>query len=95
VTAALPYREKVIACERGGTFKYFLAADRVEAVWTRLVRAYGEIVRHEARATLEIVSRAFILRSTLLRNPITVFRKRACTDTDVTALHALLEFTDG
>lgn len=91
----LPYREKVIACERGGTFKYFLAADRVAAVWENLERAFGAPVHNAAFGTLEIVTPVFILRSTLLRNPLTVFRKRACTDADVRALHALLEFTDG
>jgi hypothetical protein len=95
VSPDLPYREKVIACERGGTFKYFLAADRVAAVWANLERAFGAAVHHAARATLEIVTPVFILRSTLLRNPITVFRKRACTEADVIALHQLLEFTHG
>jgi hypothetical protein len=95
VSQALPYREKVIACERGGTYKYFLAADRVEPVWAALVQTYGEAVRNEALATIEIVTSAFILRSTWLRNPITVFRKRACNEADVQALHRVLGFTDG
>ncbi len=90
----LPYREKVIACERGGTFKYFLAADRVTATWAALAATYGEVKRDPARATVEIVSRAFIVRATLLGNPITIMRKRACTDEDIGALHAILGFTD-
>jgi hypothetical protein len=92
VTAALPYREKVIACERGGTFKYFLAADRVKPVWEALVAAYGPVRTNAQMATIEIECAPFILRSTLLGNPITVFRKRACTDADVASLHEALEY---
>ncbi len=90
----LPYREKVIACERGGTYKYFLAAARVEPVWAALVAAYGAIQRDPVRATMEITTSAFILRSTLLGNPLTVFRKRACTSADVAALHLVLGFPE-
>jgi hypothetical protein len=92
VTRALPYREKVIACERGGTYKYFLAADRVRRVWEALVAAYGPLRKNEHMATIEIECAAFILRSTMLGNPITVFRKRACLDADVASLHDVLEY---
>ncbi|MBA2543910.1 MAG: hypothetical protein H0V17_29980 [Deltaproteobacteria bacterium] len=92
--AALPYREKVIACERGGTYKYFLAAERVGDVWAAVVRRYGEIQKDAARATIEVVTKPFIVRSTLLGNPLTVFRKRACTAADIEELHALLEFRE-
>jgi len=88
----LPYREKVIACERGGTYKYFLAADRVLAVWHALAARYGEPRRDPVRATIEVETRAFIVRSTLLGNPLTVFRKRACTDVELAVLHELLGF---
>jgi hypothetical protein len=93
--AALPYREKVIACERGGTYKYFLAAERVADVWAALVRRFGEMQKDGVRATIEIATKALIIRSTLLGNPITVFRKRACTPADVEELHAVLEFREG
>jgi hypothetical protein len=93
--AALPYREKVIACERGGTYKYFLAAERVADVWAALVRRFGEMQKDGVRATIEITTKALIIRSTLLGNPITVFRKRACTPADVEELHAVLEFREG
>jgi hypothetical protein len=91
----LPYREKVIACERGGTYKYFLAADRVAPVWAALTRRYGEITKDAVRATIEIVTPVLIVRSTLLGNPVTVFRKRGCTEADVASLHEALEFHDG
>lgn len=94
MTTELPYREKVIACERGGTYKYFLAADQVEAVWRALARDYGTIKRDPTRATIEIEAKPFIVRSTLLGNPITVFRKRACTEADVTALHRTLGYPE-
>lgn len=92
--STLPYREKVIACERGGTYKYFLAADRLLDVWKQLAQRYGEAKRDSVRATMEIETKAFIVRSTLLGNPLTVFRKRACTPADIEALHALFEFRE-
>lgn len=91
----MTYREKVIACERGGTFKYFLSADRVAAVWAALESSYGALVKNDAFATVEITTDAFIVRATVLRNPLTVFRKRACTEADIVALHRVLEYVDG
>jgi hypothetical protein len=88
------YREKVIACERGGTFKYFLLADRVAHVWAALAAQWGPPAKNAAFATMEIGTPALIVRSTLLGNPLTVFRKRACTDADIATLHRLLEFRE-
>jgi len=89
-----PYRELVHACSRGGTFKYFFGRGDVVSVWDRLVVRYGPIKRNEAMKTMEIESERFILRSTLLANPITVIRKRRCTEDDVNELHAVLAFED-
>jgi hypothetical protein len=89
------YREKVIACERGGTFKYFLVADRVSAVWAALADVWGAPQKNTAFATMEIVTPALIVRSTLLGNPLTVFRKRACTGADIEMLHRLVEYREG
>lgn len=86
-----PYREKVIACERGGTYKYFLSADRVLEVWKTLAEKFG-VKRDQARATMESETQAFIVRSTLLGNPLTVFRKRKCTDADIDLLHEVFGF---
>ena len=71
-----PYRELVHACSRGGTYKYFFARDEVRPVWERLVAEYGSVRTNDAMKTMEIESERFILRSTLLANPITVIRKR-------------------
>lgn len=88
----MPYREKVIACERGGTYKYFLAADRVAPVWKTLAERYGEPKRDRVMATMQIETRAFIVRSTLLGNPLTVFRKRTCSELEIDALHQALGY---
>ena len=93
--SALPYREKVIACERGGTYKYFLAADRVLEVWKQLAARFGEAKRDSVRATMEIETRAFIVRATLLGNPLTVFRKRTCESTDIDGLHDVFGYREG
>ncbi len=84
------WRELVPMCARRGTYKYFLQRDQVRVIWEKLASTYGAIERNEKMMTMEIESRALILRATTLGNPITVFRKRACTDADVEAFHALV-----
>jgi hypothetical protein len=88
------YREKVIACERGGTYKYFLDRDEVMPTWERLKAAFGDVQRNETMATIEVRGRALIVRSTLLGNPLTVFRRPPCTATDVEAFHTLIGFSE-
>ncbi len=85
-------RERVHACSRGGTYKYFVPTDEVEAVWLKLEAAYGARVRNPAMKTIQVESTCFIFRSTFVSNPLTVIRKRACTDEAVTAMHALVGF---
>ena len=87
-----PYRELVHACSRGGTFKYFFPRDEVRPVWDRLAAEYGAVRRNDVMKTMEIESARFILRSTLLANPITVIRKRGCTEEHVARLHAVLGY---
>lgn len=87
-----PYRELVHACSRGGTYKYFFDKTGVSGVWRRLEDRYGAIRRSESFKTMEIESDCLILRATLLMNPITVFRKRRCRDTDIEELHALVGY---
>lgn len=88
------YREKVIACERGGTYKYFLDRDQVLPTWERLKAAFGDVLRSETMATIEVRGPALIVRSTLLGNPITVVRRPPCTADDVEAFHALIGFAE-
>ena len=42
--------------------------------------------------TIEVESTCFIFRSTFHSNPVTVIRKRACTDEAVAAMHVLVGF---
>lgn len=90
-----PYREKVLACSRGGTFKYFFDRDDAARVWRVLQERYGELTKSEAMKTMEIEAERFIFRSTFLGNPITVFRKRKCTNEDVEELHRLVGYSEG
>ena len=85
-------RERVPACVHPETYKYFLEREDVMATWRRLVERYGQPRRPPGFRTLEIGAPRFILRSTLLGNPITVLRRRDCTDADILELHALLRF---
>ncbi len=85
-------RERVPACVHPETYKYFLERDAVMAVWARLAERYGAPRRHAGFRTMEIGAPRFILRSTLLGNPITVLRRRDCTPADIVELHALLGY---
>ena len=85
-------RQRVLSCPRGGTFKYFLDRDEVASTWRRLEEAYGPVV-DEPLGTIAIETRALIIRSTRLRNPLTVFRKRTCRAEDVAGLHGLIRYT--
>lgn len=76
----------------GGTYKYFVPADEVEAVWLKLEAAYGPRKRDAGMKTIEVESTCFIFRSTLRPGPLTVIRKRSCTDDAVTAMHVLVGF---
>jgi hypothetical protein len=85
-------RERVHPCPRGGTYKYFVPVEEMEAVWLKLEAAYGPRVRNAAMKTIQVESTCFIFRSTFVAKPLTVIRKRACTDAAVTAMHALVGF---
>lgn len=89
-----PYRELVPMCATKDTYKYFLARDAVEPTWTRLASRYGEVRRNESFKTIEIECDKFFLRSTWLANPITVIRKRGCSENDVREFHSLLGFEE-
>jgi hypothetical protein len=88
------HRERVLSCPRGGTFKYFLERDEVGPTWKRLEDAFGPAAV-QPLGTIAIETRALIIRSTRLRNPLTVFRKRTCREEDVTELHALIGYRPG
>jgi hypothetical protein len=90
-----PYREKVLACARGGTFKYFFPRAEVADVWRRLESTYGPIRTNDVMKTMEIEGERIIFRATLLANPITVFRKRRCVAEDVQRFHTLVGYAEG
>mgnify|MGYP000008068766 CR=1 FL=1 len=85
-------REKVPACVHPETYKYYLEREAVMETWRRLAERYGQPRRHPGFRTMEISAPRFILRSTLLGNPVTVLRRRDCTAADILELHALLGF---
>lgn len=85
-------REKVPACVHPETYKYYLEREDVMATWQRLSERYGQPRRHAGFRTMEIGGPRFILRSTLLGNPITVLRRRDCTPADILELHTLLGY---
>lgn len=88
------YRELVHACARGGTFKYFLPRAEVANVWRRLEAEYGPVRKNDTFKTIEIEDERLIFRSTLLANPITVFRKRKCGATDIARFHEIVGYTE-
>lgn len=88
------YRELVLACSRGGTYKYFVPRGDVFSVWQRLQETYGPIVRDPTMKTMQIESERLLFRSTLLANPITVIRKRLCTAQDVARMHELVGYSE-
>jgi hypothetical protein len=87
-------RERVPACVHPETYKYFLDRDAVVPTWERLAARYGEPRRDPSFRTMEIVGPRFRVRATLLGNPVTVLRQRACTAADIEELHALLGYTE-
>ena len=88
------HRERVPACVHPETYKYFLDREAVLATWQRLVDRYGEPRRNPGFRTMEIAAPRFMLRSTLLGNPVTVLRRRDCTAADIAELHALLGYEE-
>ena len=83
------------ACARGGTYKYFFDRSEVADIWRRLESTYGPIRRNDAFKTIEIESDRLIFRSTLLANPVTVFRKRRCAAADVDRFHDIVGYAEG
>ena len=89
-----PYREHVHACAFRQTYKYYFPRELVQDVWSRLERKYGAIRRNQQFKTMEIECALFSFRSTWLANPITVIRRRHCSEEDVRQFHEVVGFTD-
>ena len=88
----LPFRTRLEACIHPETFKYFLEGAVVSDVWQRLSDTYGTPERNVIIPMLQIDGRTLIIRAPACGNPITVIRKRKCTEADVVELHQLFGF---
>lgn len=83
-------RQRSYACIHPDTYKYFFSADSVAEVWRHLSERYGKIQQLHGFGTMQIDARVFLFRAVVAGNPITVIRKRRCTQRDVDDLHAFL-----
>lgn len=90
-----PYRELHRACIHPQTYKYFFSREQVAAVWARLIAAYGAPRVLPSVHVVEIETPRLLLRATSAKNPITVIRKRSCTDEDIAGLHVIFEYPEG
>jgi hypothetical protein len=80
------------ACAHPQTYKYFFPREVVEEVWGRLSETFGPVQRNDSFRVMEIASPHFTVRATYLGNPITVIRRRTCTEEHVRALHAVMRY---
>ena len=95
-----PFRTKLAGCgsnraelaERNVTFKYFFEKEQVSNIWDQLQERYGPIREKPSFSVMEIESKLFRFRATSVGNPITIIRKRKCTEDDIERLHALIGF---
>jgi len=94
VSRAPPYRALHRACIHPETYKYYFARDEVSAVWARLTAAYGAPRELRSVHVVEIETPRLLLRATRAKNPITVIRKRCCTDDDIAGLHVILAYSE-
>lgn len=90
----LPYRALHRACIHPETYKYYFARAEVAAVWTRLTTAYGAPRTLASVHVVEIETPHLLLRATRAQNPITVIRKRSCTEDDIAGLHVLFAYPE-
>ncbi len=87
-----PRRVKAHRCIGPDTYKYYFRRQQVSEIWRRLEDNYGPVSRDQTFRVLEIRSPAFIFRSLFDGNPLTVIRKRRCSEDDVQRLHDLIGF---
>ncbi len=86
-------RQRSYACIHPETYKYYFSVDSVMHVWRQLSDRYGDIRHIAGFGTMQIDGSRFLFRSVASGNPITVIRKRRCTEEDVRALHEYLGCT--
>ncbi len=88
-------RERVHACIHPETFKYFFKRDRVQPLWAELEARYGPPTTQGAFRIMELETEHFWLRSVIGGNPITVLRKRSCSEAAIVELHRIFGFEEG
>lgn len=93
--SAAPTRERVHACIHPETFKYFFERDRVRGLWRELEARYGPPTTQGTFRIMELETEHFWLRSVIGGNPITVLRKRSCSDAAIAELHQIFGFEEG
>jgi lauroyl/myristoyl acyltransferase len=81
------HRERSYACIHPETYKYFFEVHEVRRVWAVLEASYGSIIVTPGFGIMEIQAERFLFRATRGGNPITVIRRRRCTEADVLELH--------
>lgn len=87
MSAPSVHRERSYACIHPETYKYFFDVHEVRRVWAVLERCYGPITTTPGFGVIEIQSERFLFRAVGGGNPITVIRRRGCTEADVATLH--------
>jgi hypothetical protein len=88
-------RERSYACIHPETYKYFFPVDEVRRVWGVLEACYGPIETTPGFGVIQIQSARFLFRAVGGGNPITVIRRRGCTEADVAALHERIGYREG
>jgi hypothetical protein len=87
-------RERSYACIHPETYKYFLPVDEVRRVWGVLEACYGPIETTPGFGVIQIQSERFVFRAVGGGNPITVIRRRGCTEADVATLHERIGYQE-
>lgn len=88
------HRERSYACIHPETYKYFFDAGEVRRIWGVLEECYGPLHSTPGFGVLEIQSERFLFRAVGGGNPITVIRRRSCTEDDVVTLHQRIGFCE-
>lgn len=87
-------RERSYACIHPETYKYFFDVHEVRRVWAVLEASYGAITMTPGFGVMEIQGERFLFRATRGGNPITVIRRRGCTEADVQQLHERIGYRE-
>ncbi len=87
-------RIAVHACSSPRTYKYFLPTDQIQSIWTMLRSEYGRPRQINGVNILHLETDTLLLRSPACGTPVTVVRKRSCSDSDIARLHQIFRFDE-